>query len=115
VSANYFSVLAAKPLLGRTFVEHEDEADRGAVAVISEALWRARFAADPQLIGRRISLDGRRFTVLGVMPASFRFLSVTTQVWAPLVLTPQQLSARGDHDLFVIGRIRSEVTLAQRR
>ncbi|MFN2622717.1 MAG: ABC transporter permease [Chthoniobacterales bacterium] len=115
VSANYFSVLGTKPLLGRTFVEHEDEADRSTVVVISEALWRARFGADPQLIGRTISLDSRPFTVIGVMPASFRFLNGTTQVWAPLVLTPQELAVRGDHDLFVIARIRSGVTLAQAR
>ncbi len=113
VSANYFSVLGAKPLLGRTFLEHEDEADRGNVAVISESLWRARFGADPQLIGRTISLDSRPFTLIGVMPASFRFLNGTTQVWAPLVLTPQQQAARSDHDLFVTGRIRTGVTLAQ--
>jgi len=115
VSANYFSVLGAKPLLGRTFVEHEDEADRGMVVVISEALWRGRFAADPQLIGHSISLDGRAFTVIGIMPASFRFPSATVQVWSPLVLTPQQLAARGDHDLLVVGRLRSGVTLAQAR
>lgn len=115
VSANYFTVLGAKPLLGRTFVEHEDEADRGMVVVISEALWRGRFASDPQLIGRNISLDGRAFTVIGVMPASFRFPSATVQVWSPLVLTPQQLAARGDHDLLVVGRLRSGVTLAQAR
>jgi len=115
VSANYFSVLGAKPLLGRTFVEHEDEADRGTVAVISEALWRARFGADPQVIGRSISLDGRPFNVIGVMPASFRSLGQTTAIWAPLVLIPQQQAVRGDHDLFMIGRIRPGVTLAQAR
>jgi putative ABC transport system permease protein len=115
VSANYFSVLGTKPLLGRTFVEHEDETERSPVAVISEALWRARFGADPQLIGRTISLDSRPFTVIGVMPESFRSLGSTTQIWTPLILTPQKLAIRGDHDLFVIGRIRSGVTLAQAR
>lgn len=115
VSANYFSVLGAKPLLGRTFFEHEDEAERSTVAVISEALWRSRFGADPQLIGRTISIDGRPFNVIGVMPASFRSLGQTTAIWAPLVMTPQQQTVRGDHDLFMIGRIRSGVTLAQAR
>ena len=113
VSANYFSVLGAKPLLGRTFVEHEDEEDRSPAAVISEALWRTRFASDPHLIGRTISLNNQPFTVIGVMPASFRVLGGTTDVWAPLVFTPQLLAVRKDHDLFVNGRIRPGLTLAQ--
>src|SRR6478672_1371298 len=113
VTADYFSVMRAKPLLGRTFAEGEDKADRSPVAVISEALWRSRFAADPKIIGRTISLDQRPCTVIGVMPAAFRFPVATMQVWVPLVINPAQLADRGSHSLFSVARIRPGVTLAQ--
>lgn len=113
VSANYFSVMGAKPLLGRTFAEGEDKADQNRVAVISESLWRVRFASDPQIIGRTISLDQRPCTVVGVMPSAFRFPGAAIQIWVPLVFTTPQLADRGSHDLFVVGRIRPGVTFAQ--
>ena len=113
VSANYFRVLGAQPLLGRTFLEGEDQSAASAVIVLSEELWRAQFSADPAIIGRSVSLGGKPFTVIGVMPASFRFPSERAKLWAPLVVTPAQLAARGDHGLQVVGRLRPGVSLAQ--
>jgi putative ABC transport system permease protein len=99
VSANYFSVMGARPFLGRTFAEDEDQENRAAVTVISERLWRARFAADPQILGRTITVDDRPLAIIGVMPASFRFPVSTVDLWVPKVFTQAQLAARGDHDL----------------
>jgi putative ABC transport system permease protein len=113
VSANYFPTLGANPLLGRTFVDGEDRSDAGPAAVLSERLWRARFAGDPSIIGRGISLDGSGFTVVGVMRNDFRFPSSRTDVWVPLVLTPAQLADRGSHSLRVVGRLRPGVSLDQ--
>ncbi len=113
VSTNYFQVLGARPLLGRTFLEDEDRAGATTVFVISEGLWRARFSADPAIVGRSVSLDGRACTVIGVMPESFRFPSARCQLWAPLVLTPPEWAARGNHGLQVIGRLRAGASLAQ--
>ena len=109
---NYFRVLGASPLLGRTFGENEGQAD---VAVLSEGLWRAQFAADPAVVGRPVALNGRSFTVIGIMPANFRFPSPRNQVWTPLAFTPAELSpaARGDHGLQVVGRLKPGVSLSQ--
>lgn len=113
VSANYFRVLGAQPLLGRTFVDGEDKADAGSPVVISEALWHSQFAGDPNIVSQKISLDGHQATVVGVMPQSFRFPSSRNQVWTPLVISPAALAARGSHGLEVIGRLRPGITLAQ--
>src|SRR3954469_10491144 len=112
VTPNYFRVLGASPMLGRTFAENESQAD---VAVLSEGLWRAQFAADPTVIGRTASLNGHPFTVIGVMPGNFRFPSPRNQLWTPLAFSPAELSpaARGDHGLRVIGRLKSGVSLSQ--
>jgi putative ABC transport system permease protein len=107
---NYFQVLGARPLHGRTFLENEAQAD---VAVISEATWRQQFDGDPAALGRSFSLNGRPFTLIGVMPASFRFPSRRNQVWTPLSFTPSELAARGDHGLQVVGRLRPGISLEQ--
>ena len=113
VSANYFRVLGAQPLLGRTFLEGEDQSGGVPVVVLSEALWRAQFSADPAIAGRTISLGGQPFTVIGVMPSSFRFPSERAQLWVPLVVSPAALRERGDHGLQVVGRLRAGVSLGQ--
>ncbi|HMJ06623.1 MAG TPA: ABC transporter permease [Chthoniobacterales bacterium] len=113
VSAEYFRLLGARPLLGRTLLEGEDKTGAGAVVVLSEGLWRTRFASDPAMVGRAISLDGRAYTVIGIMPDGFRFPSPRCQVWVPLVISPAELATRGDHGLQVIGRLRPGISLAQ--
>ncbi|MFL6526603.1 MAG: ABC transporter permease [Chthoniobacterales bacterium] len=113
VSANYFSTLGARPLLGRTFLENEDQPGAGDPVVLSERLWRTRFASDPEIIGREISLDGRAFTAVGVMPNEFRFPTSRIDVWVPLVITPEQIGDRGNHYLRVIGRMRPGISIAQ--
>jgi putative ABC transport system permease protein len=112
VTPNYFRVMGAAPFLGRTFAENEGRAD---VAVLSEGLWRAEFAADRNVIGRAVSLNGRSFTVIGVMPGNFRFPSPRNQIWVPLAFSTAELSAaaRGDHGLQAIGRLKPSVSLNQ--
>jgi len=73
VTASFFDVLGIKPLAGRTF-SADDVAQRSRVAVISERLWRSRFAADAGVVGRPIQLDGEPTTVVGVVPADFQIL-----------------------------------------
>ena len=84
VSADVFNALGIQPLLGRTFVAEEDEAGAPSVAILSEPLWRNRFSASPNVIGRTITLDGMNCTVVGVMPATMRFPSRLTDIWVPL-------------------------------
>jgi len=72
VTASFFDVLGIRPIAGRTF-RPEDETTAPSVVVLSEGFWRRRFAADPTLVGREITLDGRPITVVGIVPASFQF------------------------------------------
>ncbi len=72
VTASFFDVLGTRPIAGRTF-RPEDETTTPSVVVLSEGFWRRRFAADPTLVGREITLDGRPITVIGIVPSSFQF------------------------------------------
>ncbi|MGO9258092.1 MAG: ABC transporter permease [Bryobacteraceae bacterium] len=82
VTADFMRVLGVPPMMGRTFVAAE-ETSRVRTAVIGESLWRERFAADPEIVGRQIRLDGVVHTVIGVMPPGFAFPS-DAQLWTPL-------------------------------
>ena len=83
MTASVFSVLGAKPLLGRLFADNEARAGTPAVVVISERLWRTRFGSDPHVIGRTLDVDNAPAQIIGVMPESFAFPEATTPVWAP--------------------------------
>jgi putative ABC transport system permease protein len=107
-TAGMFDMLEAKPILGRTFLPGEDLAGGPDIVVISERLWRGRFAGNPNLLGSRITLDGKATTVVGIMPADFEFPPGSPQrtIWLPMQLPPELASARGNHFLSVIGRLR---------
>jgi len=92
VTADFFSVLGVAPAAGRAFLPSDDQPGGAPVAVISDDLWRDRFGADPALIGQSIDLDKRSFTVVGVLPRTFRFSffeqGPSRQVWIPIVQDP---------------------------
>jgi putative ABC transport system permease protein len=119
VTSEFFSVLAAEPLLGRVFVPRDDERGAAPVVVLSENLWRSRFGADAGIVGRSIALDMRNYTVIGVMPASFHtpFLSQTNQVWIPLAQDPLfsvwMTRPPQEHWMAVIARVRPGISPAQ--
>src|SRR5712692_9834153 len=115
VSPNYFSVLGVSPQLGRTFAEGEDQQGRDHVAILSHELWERRFGSDASLIGRTVRLNRENYTVIGVMPANFRLLGFTPQLWTPLVLTAADQTAAAHHDrsLYLFARLKSGVTLQQ--
>ena len=71
VSADFFSVWACKLVLGRTFTPEEDQLGAGRVALVSSGFWKRKFGSSPDVLGRRIVLDGEGYTVIGVIPASF--------------------------------------------
>ncbi len=110
--ANFFSLLGARPLLGRTWAPDEDQPGREQVAILSYNLWQSHFGGQPNIIGRTLELNSRKFTVVGVMPASFRF-PAGTQLWMPLLMDTKSLGQRGSHWLNAIGRLKPGVTLAQ--
>ncbi len=114
VRANYFDVLGVKAAVGRAFLPGEDVAGRDHVVVISDNLWRRDFAADPAVVNQTISVNGQKYTIVGVMPPQLSSLHRTVQMWSPLVFTEADWN-RGDHKYLVIGRLKSGVTLAQAR
>jgi putative ABC transport system permease protein len=115
VGANYFDVLGVKPTLGRAFLPGEDVAGNERVVVISDDLWRSNFAANPGIVNQTIPLNGQQYTVVGVMPPELSSLYRTVQMWSPLVFPEKDRLNRDDHKYQVIGRMKSDVTLAQAR
>ncbi|MBF5045176.1 ABC transporter permease [Aggregicoccus sp. 17bor-14] len=111
-TGNLFALAGVQPLLGRTFLPGEDAPGAAPVAVLGEGLWRRRFGADPGVLGRSITLDGTSVTVVGVMPATFRFLPTSdAELFVPFVPSEQVATSRGSHGLAVVGRLRPAVSL----
>ncbi len=113
VTANFFSILGILPSLGRTFSPDEERPGAQRVALISDGFWRKYFAADPQVVGRAITLNGESFIVIGVMPAAIDFPYKDVELWVALQL--QQPTRRGPYFLTGVARLKSEVHLDQAR
>src|SRR5258706_14646743 len=121
VSGNFFSTLGARTELGRMFRPEDDLPGSPAIAVLSDELWRRRFAADPAIVGRPILLDGSSRIVIGVAVPRFRFYDYgVADLWTPLGEwardTNSDVLDRGSHaGLYAIGRMKPGVTLAAAR
>jgi putative ABC transport system permease protein len=116
VAADFFETLGTQPELGRTFVraEYRDGAER--VAILSDALWRNRFGADPAILGGEVSLDNASYRVVGVMPEGFYPTPINTpQIWIPLPFTPQLEQSRVEWMLLPIARLKAGVSVKQAR
>jgi predicted permease len=113
VTPNYFALFGASPVLGRSFVAAEDQPGRDHAIVLSHGLWERRFGSDPRVIGRTVRLNREDYTVVGVMPADFRLLGFTSQLWTPLVLTAavRAPEARRNRSLFLFARLAPGITL----
>jgi predicted permease len=113
-SDHFFDVFGVQPLLGRTFVVGEEQEGRNHVAVLSYEVWQQNFGGNPSVIGTSVHIDGFPYTIVGVMPAGFRFpLSTPNLIYTPLRLSKELLTSRGDHWLQVIGRLKPGLTVAQ--
>lgn len=112
-TADFFSVLGVSPLLGRGFLPTEDKADAERVVVLSEGFWRNRFNADPQVIGRTITLSSRNYTIVGVMPARFEFPNHAVQLWAVLPIEPP--TRRGPFYMHGVVRFPATMSIDQAR
>ena len=84
VTAGFFHTLGVQPILGRTFVAGEDDPGRSRTVVLSERLWRPRYGANPDVLGRQVVANGRGHTIVGVIPSSFEFWDRDTEIWAIL-------------------------------
>ena len=118
VTTNLFSMLGARPLLGRTFSEVEGHAGGPDVVLLSEDLWRQSFHANPAIVGRTVEVGGKMRTIIGVMPDSFRFPEsvgpeVRKGVWLPLQPSKEMLSNRGYRLFNIVGELRPGVSIVQ--
>jgi len=114
VSWNYFEALGVKPMLGRTFTPDEDLPGAGHVAVLGQGLWQSRFAGQPNIIGRNITIGGEAYTVVGVMPGTFQFpLMGIANLWSPLALADKERADRSRSWFAAFGRLKSGVTPEQ--
>jgi putative ABC transport system permease protein len=116
VSASYFPLLGVRPAIGRSFRADEDDvAKPSALVVLSDGLWRRRFASDPSIVGRPITLNGQPFTVLGVMAPGFSGVSDVAQMWIPFAMyaPPARMASRGGRSFTVLGRLKPGVTMAE--
>ena len=117
VSANFFQVLGAAAERGRTFSAGEDQTGQDHVVILSHQLWEQRFASDASIIGRSVRINRENYTLIGIMPASFRLLGYASELWLPLSLSAadQSAAAHRDRSLFLFARMKPGVTIDQAR
>lgn len=117
VSASAFHLLRARPILGRTFLPEEDLPGKDPVVVISETFWSRYFGRDPEIIGRTLTVEARIYTIVGVLPSSFRFPieQERPEIWTTLSFVEQFLDQRGAEIMSAIGRLKPNATLDQAR
>jgi putative ABC transport system permease protein len=107
VTDAFFDTLGARPIIGRGFQPGEDRPGGERLAVIGHALWRSRYKSDPNILGKAITLDGRSYSVIGVMPPGFDYPNAT-EVWTPLGWEPRQHS-RNARFFEVVARLKPGV------
>jgi putative ABC transport system permease protein len=114
-SAGMLRLLGLRPALGREFEAADDHNGAAPVVMLTHALWKRRFAADPDILGKTIHLGMTPYTVIGVLPAGLKFPEPDVQLWVPLEqgLSPQEMHWHSSHYLDVYARLKPGVTLAQ--
>src|SRR5258708_30756021 len=111
-SFNLPLVLGVRPLLGRTFTEEEQRND-AKVAILSHGFWRRGFAGDPEILGRKIQLNGEPFEVIGIMPPEYRYPSADFELWTPLYIPPDEIRDGYNYQYIAVGRLKRGVSVAQ--
>jgi predicted permease len=113
MTASMFKVLGVAPIRGQAFTEAQDLPNTDPVVLMSYELWQRSFGGDPAVVGKRIDIQGRPRTVLGIMPQGFDLHDARAQLWAPLGLDPANRQNRGSHFLYLVGRTAPGVTPPQ--
>jgi putative ABC transport system permease protein len=111
-STNMFDVLGVQPALGRAFRPDEDRPGGPRVAILSHGFWQRRYAGDPNVLGRAITLDGAPHAIVGVMPPRFAH-PAATEIWTPIALTPALAGRRDVGVLRLVGRLATGVSREQ--
>ncbi len=125
ITPSVLPVLGVEPIKGRWFQAEEGQTGRDDVVILSARLWHRRFNGDPQILGTKLLLNGRSFTVVGIMPEGFDFplqlfnvgsggqFGERADIWQPLAFTDQQLKTRYSRGLAIIGRLKSGTSVGQ--
>jgi predicted permease len=123
VTHNFFALFGVTPILGRGFIEEEDTPGRNRVVVISHRLWHRQFAGDPVIVGKTVTLDGMKHTVVGVMSPEFQFprgaelpaaygFANQVDLWVPFGLSAADWTERSTRNIVALARLKRGVTLA---
>jgi putative ABC transport system permease protein len=113
VTPSFFRLLRTKPGLGRIFTEEEGEPGKDTKVILSHGLWHQMFGGDQSVLGRDLRINGRPYTIVGVMPVDFLFLDPEVRLWTPLAFTPEQKSDEMRHSQSweMIGRLKPDATI----
>jgi putative ABC transport system permease protein len=113
---NFFNVFGVKPILGRTYLPGEDQPGKDDIAVLSYEVWQTQFGGQPNAVGKTVRLDGKPYTVIGVMPAGFRFpMYEQNAIYTPLHTDPRWKASRGTHWMRSVGLLKEGVSREQAR
>jgi predicted permease len=111
---NFFQVFGVRPVIGRTFLPGEEQDGKNDIAILSFEAWQRYFGGDRHILNQIVELDGRGYTVIGVMPAGFRFpLNMQDAVYTPLHRDKPWMTGRGNHWLQSVGRLKDGVSVRQ--
>lgn len=113
VTPSFFPLLRAHAALGRTFGEEEGEPGNERVVVLSHGLWQQLYGGDPSAVGTDLRMDGRAFTIIGVMPEGFAFLDERVRLWTPLAYSQEQRQQYHSNSWQMVARLAPGVTVAQ--
>ena len=114
-SWDLFNTLGVQPSIGRSFTAEDDQPSANSTVILSWSLWKRRFGGDPSVVGRKINLDAKPYTVIGVMPRWFAFAEQKVQIFLPVYheKKPEEMAAIDNHGFRVIGRLKPGVTREQ--
>jgi putative ABC transport system permease protein len=113
-SSDLFPMLGARVVAGRSFVAEENRAGSAPIVILGHRLWESRFGGDAAVVGRTVTLDNKRYTVVGILPAGFQFLR-WADLWMPLGQFDDDLTEHIHHAFAVVARLKPGVSLAQAR
>jgi predicted permease len=117
VSPNYFQLLGVTARVGRTLMPGDDHPDQKQIVVLSQNIWQRRFGMDPGIVGKTMRLDGEKYTVVGVMPGSFKQTYYPVDLWIPLAFHDDQRTPRADapRQYVVFARVKPGIAMTQAR
>jgi predicted permease len=113
ITSELMPTLAVAPIRGRQFTREDTLPGAEDVAVLSSELWRAAFGGDESVLGRIVPIDGAPTRIVGIMPPGYDVHDQRIQVWLPLTLDPANPGGRGGHFLYLVGRLKDDVSLEQ--